>query len=98
MPRASTKTAAMAKPGAFISCRQGNRKSWIMISNEMRAERGMDSFFLLVETADIASQFYEPHSIITPRASCRTPNGFEVKHLASARWLRRLPSVIHHPG
>jgi hypothetical protein len=48
MPRASTKTAAMAKPGAFISCRQANRKSWIMISHEMRAEREMDSFFLLV--------------------------------------------------
>jgi len=43
MPKTSTKTAAMAKPGAFISCRQANRKSWIMISNEMRAESRTDS-------------------------------------------------------
>jgi hypothetical protein len=35
--------------GAFISCRQANRKSWIMISNEMRAERGMDSIFCWFE-------------------------------------------------
>jgi len=33
MPSASTRMAAMAKPGALINWRQANRKSWIIISN-----------------------------------------------------------------
>src|SRR4029077_7948776 len=95
MPRASTKTAAMAKPGAFISCRQANRKSWIMISDEMRAEREMDSFFFWFEPQRLRVNFMN-------RIQCRTANVFGVREPASGRWLHDKPILrsftIPDPG